>query len=92
MPESLLSEKLVEGDESKNGDSRLPHRHAVAGRPIKHPCGQPDDLAGPYFDMGDGLASTILNALEAQPSSKVRVPAVVNDTIHPDMGRMDARC
>ncbi|MDE2890890.1 MAG: hypothetical protein OXN86_00050, partial [Chloroflexota bacterium] len=82
----------MESDESEKRNSRRPHGHAGAGRPIEHPCGQPDDLAGPHFDMGDGLACTMLNGLEAQPSSEMRVPTVVNDAIHPDMGRMDARC
>ena len=92
LPESLLGKKVVEGDERGQGNSRLPHSHAGAGRSIEHPCGQPDDLAVPHFDIRDRLACTMLNTLKAQPSSEMRVPTVVNNAIHPDMGRMVARC
>ena len=72
--------------------TRGAHPHAGADPLIKHPGRYLDELAGAYLDSSYRAAGLMLDALKTQSAAEVGIPAIMNDAILSDMGRMNARC
>ena len=65
--------------------------HARAGDRIKHPRRHNRDDAGLRFDMHEPPGATLLTAAQANATPVERMPAVMDDDVLPDMGRMTWR-
>lgn len=73
------------------GGSRASQLHAGTFHRIEHPGSHLYEQSWPQLDDGERDAGMILNGFYANPSSGKSMPAVVDDTIRPDMGRMTGR-
>jgi hypothetical protein len=87
-PETERDQQTVQVEQ---GGGRRPwgaHLHGRAGRGVEHPARHHRDDAGRCLDMDDRAAGPLLAVVPPQPPPVQRMPAVVDDDLRPDMGRM----
>ena len=90
-PISALAEESMQFDERVHRYPAQADLHARARDRIEHPrCDNRDD-AGLRFDMHEPPGATLLTAAQANATPVERMPAVMDDDVLPDMGRMTWR-
>ena len=89
--ETLCDEQLMQVDQRSERDARGADRHARAGGRIQHPRSHHRDHAGPCLDMDDLTGGPPLAVLTTHPLPIERMPAIVDDDLLPEMGRMTLR-
>jgi hypothetical protein len=87
-PEAKCDQKVVQVRQGRDGDPRCAKPHPPAGDRVEHPSGHNCDDARRHLDVDDVAASSALDVVPPQPPTMQRMPAVVNNDIRPDMGRM----
>ena len=90
-PQTARDKKIVESGKGRQGGPRGADLHAGAARRIEHPGGYLDVQARLYLNRGHGAVSAMLDPFDAQSSSEMRVPAIMDHAFLADMGRMNAR-
>ena len=87
----MRNKKVVQVGESGQRYPRGTHPHAGAGRRIEHPGRDFDDLARTQLDSSNRAVGSLLDAFNTNSAPEVGVPAIVNNAVRSDMGRMNAR-
>ena len=64
------------------------HLHGRAGRSVEHPGRHHGDDAGRRLDMDNLATGPLLAVVPPQRSPVQRMPAIVDDNLITDMGRM----
>ena len=75
-------------DKSRKGSLRRTEVHAGAHDRIEHPGRQHQDRSGTRHDMDETARLALLDRFHVQSLAVQWMPAVVNDSFLPDMGRM----
>ena len=75
-------------DKSRNRNARRTEVHARTGHGVQHPRRDSDDDARRRLHMDKTSCPSVFAVVPAQATTKERVPAIVDDDILPDMGRM----
>jgi hypothetical protein len=87
-PKTKGGQQVMQVDQRGGRHPRRAHLHPRAGRSVEHPGRHHRDDAGRRLDMDDLAAGPPLAVVPPQPPPVQRVPAVVDDDLMPDMGRM----
>ena len=82
-------QKVVEILQRRQGYARRADLHADAGRCVEHPCGHHRHDAGQHLDVDEPARLTVVGALDPDATAEQRMPAIMDDSVLPDMGRMD---
>jgi hypothetical protein len=90
-PISAFAEPRVQGHEGVQPYAGRPCRQGGAGDGIQHPGGHDRDDAGDRLDRGEPAVGALLKAVDAHAAAGKRMPAVMDNGLVPDMGRMTAR-
>ena len=90
-PETTLDQQLMQLSQRRYRHPRSAKRHPGAGGRIEHPRPHHRDDAGCRLQMRDVPAGPTFAVLQPDGASAERMPAIVDDDLIPDMGRM-ARC
>jgi hypothetical protein len=73
----------------RQGRTRRADLHADASRYVEHPCGQDRHDAGQHLDVDEPARLAVVGPLDPDATAEQRMPAVMDDSVLPDMGRMD---
>ena len=87
-PGTTLDQQLVEVSEGRHRHARRAELHPGAGDRVEHPCRQDRDHAGRRLDVHEATGEAILAVLPPDAPPVQRMPAVIDDGLLPDMGRM----
>ena len=87
--QSASLQKVVEIMQRRQGHARRADLHADAGRRVEHPCGHHRHDAGQHLDVDEPARLTVVDPLDTDATAEQRMPAIMDDSILPDMGRMD---
>jgi hypothetical protein len=87
--ESASLQKVVEILQRLHRRARRTDLHAGARRCLEHPCRHYGHDAGQHLDMHEPPRGTIVGPLDPDAAAEQRMPAIMHDSILPDMGRMD---
>jgi hypothetical protein len=82
-------QKVIEIRECRDRCARHPDLHGSASRGIEHPFGHNRENARQHLNVHEPAGLAAINPLDPDAPPKQRMPAVVNNSILPDMGRMD---
>ena len=88
---SPLAQESIEFDERVNRRAAGADLHARARDLIEHPRRDHRNHAGLRFDLHKSTGETLLAATEANALAVKGMPAIMDNDILPDMGRMTAR-
>lgn len=92
---STSPREIIEIRQRRQGRPRRSDSHADAGRSVEHPRRHHRDDARCHLDVDElpGLAPglAIVDPLDPDAAAEKRMPAVVDQSILPDIGRMDGR-
>jgi hypothetical protein len=75
-------------DQGSDGHPWWAEPQPCADGRIKHPTRHDDDDAGRHLDMDDLTVRPPLAVLPPQAAAMQRVPAIMDDHLSPDMGRI----
>ena len=87
-PGTTLDQQLVEVSEGRHGHTRRAELHPGAGDRIEHPRRNDRDHAWRHLDVHETTGETILAVVPPDAPPVQRMPAVVDDGLLPDIGRM----
>ena len=87
-PGTTLDQQTVQVGEGRHRHTRRAELHPGAGGRVEHPRRHDRDHAGRRLDVHEATGEAILAVLPPDASPVQRMPAVVNDSFLPDMGRM----
>ena len=87
-PGPTLDQQTVQVGEGRHRHARRAELHPGAGGRVEHPRRHDRDHAGRHLDVHEATGEAILAVLPPDASPVQRMPAVVNDSFLPDMGRM----
>jgi len=87
-PETEAGQQMMQVGQRRDGNPRRAEPQPHAGCWIEHPTRHDGDDARRDFDMDDLAVLPPLAALPPQVTTMQRVPAIVDDHIRSDMGRM----
>lgn len=73
----------------RQGHARRADRHTDAGRRVEHPCGYHRHDAGQHLDVDEPACLAVVYPLDPDATAEQRMPAIVDDSVWPDMGRMN---
>jgi len=73
----------------RQGHARRADLHADAGRRVEHPCSHHPHDAGQHLDVDKLARFTVVRPLDTDATAEQRVPAIMDNGMLPDMGRMD---
>jgi hypothetical protein len=79
---------MVQFRQRRDRNSRRADFHTPTGDRIEHPSGHDDHEARRYLDVDDVATSSAFNVMPPQPPTVQGMPAIMNNDILPDMGRM----
>jgi hypothetical protein len=88
-PHPAALQKIIEFHQPRKRCTRWPDLHADAGGRVEHPRRYHRHDPGRHLDVDEATGRPILAILNADPTAVQRMPAVVNDDVLPDMGRMN---
>ena len=86
--ETTLDQQLVQVSECRHRHTRWAKLHPDTSNGVEHPRRHDRDHARRHLDVHEVASETILAVMPSQAPPMQRVPAVVNDNLLPDMGRM----
>ena len=86
--ETTLDQQLVEVSEGRHRHARRAELHPSAGDRVEHPRRDDRDHPGRHLDVHEAAGKTILAVVPPDAPPVQRMPAVVDDGLLPDMGRM----
>jgi hypothetical protein len=87
-PKTEDVQQIMQVDQGSNGHPRCAEPQPCAGGRIEHPTRHDDDDARCCLDMDDLTVRPPLAVLPPQAAAMQRVPAIMDDYLSPDMGRM----
>ncbi len=87
-PGTTLDQQTVQVSERRHRDTRRAELHPDAGDRVEHPRRHDCDHARRHLDVHEATGATILAVLPPDGPPVQRMPAVVDDDLLPDMGRM----
>ena len=73
----------------RKGHARRADRHPDAGRGVEHPCRHHRHDAGQHLDVDKPTCLAVVGPLDPDATAEQRMPAIVDDSVGPDMGRMN---
>jgi len=88
-PETKRAQQMMQVDQGGGRRNRSAHPHPRADRGIEHPARDHRDDARRRLHMDDLAANPPLAVVPPQPPAMQRMPAIVDDDLMPDMGRMN---
>jgi hypothetical protein len=88
-PETEADQQMMHVGQRRHGYPRCAEVELRAGGGIEHPSSHNSDDAGSNLDVNHLAVRTPLAVMPPQTPAVQRVPAVMNDHLSPDMGRMD---
>ena len=88
LPGTTLDQQMVQVGEGRHRHARRAELHPGAGDRVEHPRRQDRDHAGRRLDVHEATRAAILAVLPPDAPPVQRMPAVVDDSFLPDMGRM----
>jgi hypothetical protein len=91
ITKARVVQEAMEIGQRVHRDPRAPQAECIAHLAIQHPCRDGDDFAVAHHDMGDSPSRTFFGILAPNRALEIWVPAVPDDDVVPDMGRMPAR-
>jgi hypothetical protein len=88
--ETAFNQQIMKLEQRRYRHTRCTdRRHAGTGDRVQHPCGDRRDHAGHRLDVNNLSGDALFAAVPPDAPSVKRVPAVMNFSFLPDMGRMD---
>lgn len=87
-PETKDGQQVMQVGQRRDGHLWCAERQAGAGGRIKHPARDHGDDPRSDFDVNDLAVRPPLAVVPSQAAAVQRMPAVVDDNLSPDMGRM----
>jgi hypothetical protein len=87
-PGTTLDQQTVQISQRRHRHARRAELHPGAGDRVEHPRRHDRDHAGRRLDVHEATGEAILAVLLPDAPPVQRMPAVVNDSFLPDMGRM----
>jgi hypothetical protein len=87
-PGTTLDQQMMQVGEGRHRHARRAELHPGAGDRVEHPRRDDRDHAGRHLDVHEATGEAILAVLPPDAPPVQRMPAVVNDSLLPDMGRM----
>jgi hypothetical protein len=87
-PGTTLDQQLVQVSERRHRHTRRAELHPGAGDRVEHPRRDDRDHAGRHLDVHEAAGETILAVVPPDAPPVQRMPAVIDDGLLPDMGRM----
>jgi hypothetical protein len=87
-PKTEDVQQIMQVDQGSNSYPRCAKPQPCAGGRIEHPTRHDDDDAGCCLDMDNLTVRPPLAVLPPQTAAMQRVPAIMDDYLSPDMGRM----
>jgi len=90
-PETVRDQQAMNLGERMDGDTRLTDFHAGAGDRIQHPRRHDRDDAGRDLNGCEPAIAALLKSVQPQPLAGERMPAIMDNNILADMGRMAGR-
>jgi hypothetical protein len=82
-------QKVIEISKRRDGCARHPDLHGGTSRGIEHPFGHNRENARQHLNVHEPAGLAAINPLDPDAPPKQRMPAVMDNRILPDMGRMD---
>ena len=73
----------------RQGRARRADLHTDAGRRVEHPFGHHRHDAGQHLDMDEPARLAVVGPLNTDATAEQRMPAIMDDSVLPDMGRME---
>jgi hypothetical protein len=86
-----LDQELVQLTQRSERYARRAQFQRDTGGWIDHPGRSGNDMARRYYETKDAAMRALLAALAVKTASEIRMPAIVNLDLLPDMGRMNPR-
>jgi len=90
-PKAERGQQAIEFSQYRDRYPRRAEPQPRTGSRIEHPGRDHSDDPRRHFDMDDLTRRSPLGIVPPQPAAVQRVPAVVNDDLTTDMGRMTPR-
>jgi hypothetical protein len=87
-PGTTLDQQLLQVSERRHRHARRAEPRPGAGDRVEHPRRHDRDHAGRHLDVHEATGGTILAVVQPDGPPVQRMPAVVDDGLLPDMGRM----
>jgi len=87
-PGTTLDQQMMQVGEGRHRHARGAELHPGAGDRVEHPRRDDRDHAGRHLDVHEATGEAILAVVPPDAPPVQRMPAVVNDSFLPDMGRM----
>jgi len=87
-PETKRGQQMMQVGQRGDCHPRGAHLHRRAGHSVEHPGRHHGDDAGRRLDMDDLAASPLLAVVPPKPPPMQRMPAIMDDDLITDMGRM----
>jgi hypothetical protein len=87
-PETLRGQQMMQIDQRRDRHARGADLHPRASDRVQHPARHHRDDAGRRLDVDNLAASPLLAVVPPQSPTMQRMPAIVDDHLMPDMGRM----
>ena len=87
-PGTTLDQQMVQVSERRHRHTRRTELHPGTGDRVEHPRRDDRDHAGRHLDVHEAAGETILAVVPPDAPPVQRMPAVIDDGLLPDMGRM----
>jgi hypothetical protein len=87
-PGTTLDQQPVQVSERRHRHTRRTELHPGTGDRVEHPRRDDRDHAGRHLDVHEAAGETILAVVPPDAPPVQRMPAVIDDGLLPDMGRM----
>ncbi len=87
-PKTEDVQQIMQVDQGSDGYPRCAEPQPCADGRIEHPTRHDGDDTGRYLDVNDLTVRPPLAVLPPQAAAMQRVPAIMDDHLSPDMGRM----
>ncbi|WGF90835.1 hypothetical protein [Marinivivus vitaminiproducens] len=86
-----MLQKIIEIRQSRDGCPWRADLHADAGQSIDHPLGQDREQARQRLHVEEPAALAVIDPFDPDAPTEKRMPAVMDNSMVPDMGRMNGR-
>jgi hypothetical protein len=87
-PKTKDVQQIMQIDQGSDGHPRCAEPQPCADGRIEHPTRHDGHDAGRYLDVDDLTVHPSLAVLPPQAAAMQRVPAIMDDHLSPDMGRI----